>query len=70
MKRHLLNDETDPFNRAPLKFGDLKVDENIKRRIEIWIEQKKAGVETDEDKRIKEEEAKASSPMQIDKSEV
>lgn len=55
MKRILLNDEHDPFNRAPLKISDLVEDTELKARIEKWIEQKLAGVETDEDKRIKEE---------------
>ena len=58
MKRILLNDEHDPFNRAPLKIDDLIDDEDLKARIEKWIQQKLAGEETDEDKRIKEEEAK------------
>mmetsp|Transcript_39706 Transcript_39706/g.38268 ORF Transcript_39706/g.38268 Transcript_39706/m.38268 type:complete len:91 (+) Transcript_39706:236-508(+) len=56
MKRILLNDEHDPFNRAPLKISDLKDDQVLKARIEKWIEQKKAGVETDEDIKIKEQQ--------------
>jgi hypothetical protein len=38
MKRILLNDEHDPFNRAPLKIEDLKVDLVLKARIEKWIQ--------------------------------
>ena len=54
MQRILLNDEHDPFNRAPLKFEDLIPDLELKQRIERWIEQKIAGVEeTDEDLRKK-----------------
>ena len=30
IKRQLLNDERDPFTRAPLKEVDLKVDEKLK----------------------------------------
>ena len=55
MKRILLNDEHDPFNRAPLKIEDLVDDVALKARIERWIQQKLAGEETDEDKRIKAE---------------
>lgn len=44
MQRILLNDEHDPFNRAPLKFADLIPDLELKQRIERWIEQKLAGV--------------------------
>lgn len=38
MKRILLNDEHDPFNRAPLKISQLVDDLDLKRRIEKWIE--------------------------------
>lgn len=38
MKRILLNDEHDPFNRAPLKITDLVEDINLKQRIDKWIE--------------------------------
>lgn len=55
MKRTLLNGEIDPFNRAPLKLEELIDEVDLKRRIEKWIEQKMAGVETDEDKRMKQE---------------
>ena len=55
MQRHLLNDEHDPFNRAPLKISDLVEQKELKARIQKWIQQKLAGEETDEDKRIKAE---------------
>lgn len=52
MKRILLNDEHDPFNRAPLKLSDLKELHELKGRIDHWIAQKKAGISpTDEDLR-------------------
>ena len=50
IKRILLNDEHDPFNRAPLTPSDLVDDVAMKARIEKWIEQKLAGVTTDEEK--------------------
>lgn len=50
MERILLNDEHDPFNRAPLKMSDLKEEQSIKNRIEVWIRQKRAGEVTDEEK--------------------
>lgn len=54
MQRILLNDEHDPFNRAPLKIEQLREDMELKARIERWIQQKLAGVEeTDEDVRAK-----------------
>lgn len=37
MKRILLNNEYDPFNRAPLKLSDLQEDRELKARIERWI---------------------------------
>jgi ubiquitin conjugation factor E4 B len=49
MQRILLNDEHDPFNRAPLKIEHLE----LKARIERWIQQKLAGEETDEDLRAR-----------------
>ena len=50
MKRILLNDEHDPFNRAPLKISQLIYLVELKERIERWVQQKLAGEETDEDK--------------------
>jgi ubiquitin conjugation factor E4 B len=43
MKRILLNDEHDPFNRAPLKIEQLVEDKVLKARIDRWIQQKLAG---------------------------
>jgi ubiquitin conjugation factor E4 B len=49
IKRHLLNDEHDPFNRAPLKLTDLREVPELKARVARWIQQKLAGEVTDED---------------------
>ena len=52
IKHHLLNDEHDPFTRAPLKIPEIIELPELKARIEKWIEQKRAGVlVTDEDLR-------------------
>lgn len=51
MKKILLNDEHDPFNRAPLKIADLIPQFELKQRIERWIQQKLAGEPLDEDLR-------------------
>ena len=40
IKRQLLNDERDPFTRAPLKEVDLKVDEKLKQEIQKWRKQR------------------------------
>jgi len=40
IKQHLLNDEHDPFNRAPLKYNDLVDAPEFKKEIEMWIKEK------------------------------
>ena len=35
--QHLLNDETDPFNRKPLTTKMLEPVEDLKRRIDAWL---------------------------------
>ncbi|XP_008212773.1 ubiquitin conjugation factor E4 A [Nasonia vitripennis] len=39
--RHLLSDQTDPFNRSPLTMDMVKPDVDLKKKIEAWIDQKK-----------------------------
>merc|ERR1712130_1099711 len=39
--KHLLTSPTDPFNREPMVIGDVKPDENLKKRILEWTEEKK-----------------------------
>lgn len=41
IKAHLLSDASDPFNRAPLKLDQVKVDEELKAEIEKWIQERK-----------------------------
>lgn len=38
--RHLLNSQTDPFNRMPLTEDELQPDLELKRRIEVWKQEK------------------------------
>ena len=68
IKRHLLNDEHDPFNRAPLKIADLQEVPELKARVARWIQQKLAGEVTDEDKKAggggsPDEEMKQPEPI-------
>lgn len=39
--RHLLSDQTDPFNREPLTMDQVKTDEQLKAKIEAWICERK-----------------------------
>ena len=39
--KHLLTSPTDPFNREPMVIGDVKPDENLKKRIFEWTEEKR-----------------------------
>ncbi|XP_053995108.1 ubiquitin conjugation factor E4 A [Hylaeus volcanicus] len=39
--RHLLSDQTDPFNRSPLTMDMVKSDVELQHRIQEWVEQKK-----------------------------
>jgi len=41
IKKHLMNDPHDPFNRGPLKIEDCPVNTELKKRIEAWLEEKK-----------------------------
>merc|ERR1712004_198403 len=42
--KHLLTSPTDPFNREPMTIGDVKPDENLKKRILEWtVEKKRSG---------------------------
>lgn len=40
--RHLLSDQTDPFNREPLTMDQLKSDEELKAKIDAWVIERKA----------------------------
>ncbi len=55
IRKHLLNDEHDPFNRMPLKITDLKEVPELKARVLRWIQQKLAGEVTDEEKNARGE---------------
>ncbi|KAG8230258.1 hypothetical protein J437_LFUL009796 [Ladona fulva] len=38
--RHLLSDQTDPFNRSPLTMDMVKPADELRQRIEAWIKEK------------------------------
>lgn len=40
--RHILSDQTDPFNRSPLSLDMVTPDVELKTKIENWIQEKKA----------------------------
>lgn len=39
--RHLLSDQTDPFNRSPLTMDQVHPDEEMKGKITQWIKEKR-----------------------------
>ncbi|MBN3315901.1 UBE4A factor, partial [Atractosteus spatula] len=39
--RHLLSDQTDPFNRSPLTMDQIRPNEELKERIRQWLEERK-----------------------------
>ena len=39
--RHLLSDQSDPFNRAPLTMDMLEPQDELRERVRLWIEEKK-----------------------------
>lgn len=41
ISRHLLSDQSDPFNRSPLTMDQVKTDEELKKKIEDWIVERK-----------------------------
>jgi len=47
--RHLLSDQTDPFNRQPLTMEQVKPNEELKARILSWMEHQKANSSTASD---------------------
>jgi len=55
IKQILLNDEHDPFNRAPLKFSQVKDLPELKKKIEDWVQRKLKGEIIDEEKGPKQE---------------
>lgn len=40
--RHLLSDQTDPFNREPLTMDQVKVNTELKEKIDAWIRERKS----------------------------
>ncbi|CAH0691866.1 unnamed protein product [Spodoptera exigua] len=42
--RHLLSDQSDPFNRSPLSMDQVKSNTELKERIQAWIAQQKQNI--------------------------
>ncbi|KAL4402675.1 Ubiquitin conjugation factor E4 [Malassezia pachydermatis] len=42
IKAHLLSDNTDPFNRMPLKLDDVVPDDELRERIQAWVAERRA----------------------------
>ncbi|CAK1551101.1 unnamed protein product [Leptosia nina] len=42
--RHLLSDQSDPFNRSPLSMDQVKSDTELKQRIHAWIAEQKGKI--------------------------
>ncbi|XP_031636588.1 ubiquitin conjugation factor E4 A [Contarinia nasturtii] len=47
--RHLLSDQTDPFNREPLTMDQVKSDTELKEKIDAWIRERKSHKATKEE---------------------
>ncbi|CAD6997110.1 ubiquitin conjugation factor E4 A [Ceratitis capitata] len=47
--RHLLSDQTDPFNRAPLTMDKVQPNNELKLKIEVWMEEKRANARATKD---------------------
>lgn len=39
--RHLLSDQSDPFNRSPLTMDQVKPDDELRSKIQEWVNEKK-----------------------------
>jgi len=40
--RHLLSDQTDPFNRSPLTMDLVKPHDELREKIQAWLEEQRA----------------------------
>lgn len=41
--QHALSDPTDPFNRQPIVMDELKSDDDLRKKIEAFVEEKRSG---------------------------
>lgn len=64
--RHLLSDQTDPFTRAPLNMEQLKVQDELKAKIEEFVNNYHAKKKEDENAKTNEE---SNQNKEIDKNE-
>jgi len=51
LKKHLMNDPTDPYTWMPMKLEDVKVDEELKLEIDAYILKKKEEYEKGREER-------------------
>lgn len=47
--RHLLSDQTDPFNRSPLTMDQVKTNEELKCQINAWMQERRAAYVSQKD---------------------
>jgi len=70
IKQILLNDEHDPFNRAPLKFSEVQDLPELKKKIEDWVQRKLRGEIIEEEKPSKgKETVQEEGAMEIEKED-
>jgi len=67
IKQILLNDEHDPFNRAPLKFSEVQDLPELKKKIEDWVQRKLRGDVIEEEKASKKVEKEVVGDMEEEK---
>ncbi|KAI8436814.1 hypothetical protein MSG28_010273 [Choristoneura fumiferana] len=53
--RHLLSDQTDPFNRSPLSMDQVKSNTELKERIEAWIAEQKQKIAQPQTSRVRKQ---------------
>lgn len=68
-KQILLNDEHDPFNRAPLKFSELEDLPELKKKIEDWVGRKLRGEIIEEEKPKKGQDNKGGMEIESEDQE-
>ena len=60
--RHLLSDQSDPFNRAPLTMDMVEPDLKLKDRVDNWIKARRRGEDVD----MMEEDSITAEPEKLE----